>query len=562
MWPVLHADGRNSDWVALAGPRDLVPTWHALDGKPTAAVVAIGPERQLYTVTMDEGPCHLYAFDKDGTRLWCSDQVRTAFTAPAVGKDGAVFVDDGTEVFRFEADGSLSWRVGATAPALGVVFTREGFLLVMDAIGLTSVYDPGTGNLVAQLPLPVGFQPRPQPLPIQLQAFKLGAPKIGMDPAFVDFFIDAFFDYNVAVGNNVPAIHPETGRIFIAVSASPTGTEGLFYGIDFIPPSDEAPGSLEIACSAPIGLASGTSPAISLDGVHVYAGDSGGFLTAFHTADCTVAWTLSLSAASLASPTVGLDGRVYMLVGGQVVALQDHGSAGEVLWQTDIAPIAQGQGYATGGFNAVLPLAQNYLYGAATLAELIGGRQVPRAHVVATLNLADGAIVSVAELGEESASTLSLGRDGALYVPSKPIAKATLLGTPLAPSVPAPHAGIYAFEPASFRQLTADGLMVALDFAQRAESALGTNDTVHANADLARAICQLTVTGENLGTAQQRGEVEAMDAHRVFAQIDMATRELRLAVKAIRKGQRWVPKGLIRSSQHALERGFEVLSIS
>lgn len=427
-WPVLHGDGRNSDWVPLAGPRDLVPTWHALDGKPAATVVAIGPEHHLYTVTMDEGPCHLHALDQDGALRWCSDQVRTAFTAPAVAKDGNVFVTDGTEVFRFEADGWLSWRVGATAPALGVVFTREGFLLVMDAVGLASVYDPGTGSLVAQLPLPVGFRPRPQPQPAQLQAFTLGAPKIGMDPAFVDFFIDAFFDYNVAVGNNIPTVHPGTGRIFIAVTANPTGTAGIFYGIDFIPSGDEAPGSLGIACSAPIGLASGTSPAISADGTHVYAGDSGGFLTAFNTADCIVAWTLDLSAVSLASPTVGLDGRVYILVGGKVVALQDQGSTGEILWQTDIAQLAQEKGYVTGSFNTVLPLAQNYLYGAASFMESMGGRQVPGAHVVATLSLADGTIVSVAELGKKVLRPLRWVQTGRCMCRANPSRKPRFLG--------------------------------------------------------------------------------------------------------------------------------------
>jgi hypothetical protein len=104
--------------------------------------------------------------------------------------------------------------------------------------------------------------------------------------------------------------------------------------------------------------------------------------------------------------------------------------------------------------------------------------------------------------------------------------------------------------------------MAARDFTRRGESALGANETTRANTDLERAICQLTATGENLCTAQQRGEVEARDAHLVFAQIDTATCELSLAVKAIREGRRWVSQGLIRASQHALERGFGILSIN
>ena len=98
-WPVLHGDPGNTDSVPLAGPRDLVPRWQALQVKAAAANVAVGPNGRLYTTTMDSGPCHLHALYADGNTLWCSADVRWAFTFPVVAPDGTVFLTDGTEVF-------------------------------------------------------------------------------------------------------------------------------------------------------------------------------------------------------------------------------------------------------------------------------------------------------------------------------------------------------------------------------------------------------------------------------------------------------------------------------
>jgi hypothetical protein len=525
-WPVLHQDGANRDFVPLAGARDLVPKWSALQVRPAAAVVVIGPEGNLYTTTMDAGPCHLHALDTDGNPLWCSDQVRTAFSAPAVGPDGAVFVTDGTEVFRFEPDGSLVWRVPATARALGVAFTREGFLLILDSLGLATAYDPMSGAEVAQLAIPAGVIPRPDPLPANLRFFQAGAPDIGFDPAFVDFFIDAFFDFNTAVGNNLPAVHPETGRIFIAVSADPTVSEGVFYGIDFTPPSGDSPGALSIGCSAPVGLASGTSPAISADGQRVLAGDSGGFLTAFRVEDCSVAWTLALEAASLASPSVGLDGYFFMLVNRKVTAFRDDGTSATQLWQTDISPYAQARGFSSGRFNSVLPLAANALYAAASFFTAVGTAEIPTAHALVTLDPETGDIVSLADLGEESDSTVSLGGEGSVYVASKPLVKGVLLGIPpLRPFVTPAQSGIFAFEPVSFRTLTIDGLETARAFLERA----GLGD---AALELGRAELQLVAAAENLDRALARGEVERAAAAAASGHIQAARATVQAASKA------------------------------
>lgn len=535
-WPVLHGDPGNSDFVPLAGPRDLAPRWQALQVRPAAANVAVGPGGRLYTTTLDAGPCHLHALDPQGQLRWCSSDVRWGFTFPVVAADGTVYVSDGTEVFHFDADGAILWRVPATARALGPIFSREGYLLIFDQAGLATAYEPSTGAVVAQLAVPSAATPRPPTLPAQVALFKAGAPLAGWDPtpALLDAMVDAFFNFNTTVGNNIPA-RDANGRLFIGVAKGPApSTQGVFYGIDFVPPaSPGGAGALTIACETPMGLNSSTSPALSADGRRIYAGDAStpvARLRAFHTHDCSQAWEQGLEASSLASPTVDLDGRIFMNVNQKVFAFRDHGTSASVLWQTSLTPVAQARGYASARLNSVLLRSANFLYGAASFFSRINNVDIPMAHVVATLDPDNGAVLSLADLGEESASTPSFGPDGQIYVPSKPLVKATTLGNAsVRPLVPPAASGIFAFEPLSYRQLTIDGARVALDYLGRSVAAAG--DAVLAAAHAGRALAQVQAARSSLAIAEQRGEID----HGTFASTDahLDTAERKLAVSPV-----------------------------
>jgi len=531
-WPVLHGDPGNTDFVPLAGPRQLVPHWQALQVKAAAANVAVGPDGHLYTTTMDAGPCHLHALDADGNTLWCSAEVRWAFTFPVVAPDGTVFVTDGTEVFQFASDGTILWRVAATGRALGPIFSREGYLIIFDQLGWATAYDPSTGSVVAQLLIPSATNPRPVPLPAQSQFFKVGAPLAGWDPtaALLDAWIDAFNNYNTAVGNNIPAMDAN-GRMFIGVAKGPApSTTGVFYGIDFTPPS--VPGGLgafSIACSRPMGLNSSTSPALSADGKRIYAGDAATppQLRAFNADDCSQAWTLGLEAQSLASPTVDLDGRIFMNVNQKVFAFRDNETSATVLWQANLTPKAQALGFASARVNSVLPRAANYLYAGASFFNKVGTQDVPMAHVLATLDPSTGDILSLADLGEESDSTPSIGPNGQVYVPAKPIVKAINLGIPsVRPFVPPARSGIFAFEPASYQELTADGVNVALDFLNRSAAASDVGDTASASLEASRALRQVRAAKASLARAEERGEISNGTSSSVEAHLDWAERRL------------------------------------
>src|SRR5690349_12502528 len=74
-WPVIHGDQGNSKSRDFAGPEKLRQAWYSLPMRPPGVVVAVSPTGERYTVTMDEGPCHLWALDTAGETLWCSDRI-------------------------------------------------------------------------------------------------------------------------------------------------------------------------------------------------------------------------------------------------------------------------------------------------------------------------------------------------------------------------------------------------------------------------------------------------------------------------------------------------------
>ena len=570
-WPVRHGDSRNSGWLPLAGPRELKPKWQALEKVPVATFVALGKKGNLYTLTMDAGRCHLYALDKNGKVRWCSDQVQAASSSVAVCEDDAVFVIDGKNLFRFEADGKLTWKVPVSEGASALMFTQQGYVLVADLKGLMRVYDPHTGKQVAE----------PYQLPIALTSgisipntVKIGLRQIGLEPSYIDNFLKEFLGFNIAVKDAV-AIHPVTGRIFTK-GADSTGKSGKLYALDFIPPTQGSPGKIKLACTGSLGLGSDTSPSISTDGLHVYVTDGTGTLFAFNTNNCRVAWSLKVPGAAPASASVGSNGTLYSLTGGKLTAFQDTGTSGKMLWQTDITAQAKADGFTAGVFDSAVTVTQNYLYVTASFGTPVkenpqnaNSRKilVSQTSRLVTINPTNGTIVSVASLGEESASTPSLGDDGTLYVPSKPLRKAVGLGLKalglLQPdfSIPEPQAGIYAFEPASFKELAVDGLTVASHLVEQAVETLNQDKTKDTLTQLQGLSRQLQAISENITTAEERGEIVLKTTQQINQSIQTADYKLNQVVERLgSKNSLSEVKSLLNSSIQDIDQTLTLLT--
>jgi outer membrane protein assembly factor BamB len=125
-----------------------------------------------------------------------------------------------------------------------------------------------------------------------------------MDPAILGFMFDLIQGWEMEVANT-PALHPQTGRIYIT-AAGAEANSGVLYGIDVF--NDR----LEIAFQAPMGGGSGSSPAVSHDGRQVYALDEDGHMVAIDAGSGERLWQTPEGGGGSASP---LDGFAWAVAG-------------------------------------------------------------------------------------------------------------------------------------------------------------------------------------------------------------------------------------------------------
>jgi outer membrane protein assembly factor BamB len=118
---------------------------------------------------------------------------------------------------------------------------------------------------------------------------------------------------------NTPALHPETGRLYVTAAGRAPGT-GVLYGIDI---TDDA---VSIAFEAPMGGGSGTSPAISHDGRAVYAVDELGRMIAVDAHTGERLWQTEPGGGGSASPSVGSDETIYTPFQDRIIAYAQDGS--------------------------------------------------------------------------------------------------------------------------------------------------------------------------------------------------------------------------------------------
>lgn len=454
-WPVRHADPSNSDHVGGAAPDQLEPAWFHGPDVPIGTFVAIdGDLLFTHSYNADNKPegayggCHLWALEaKTGAVRWCSREVGAALTSLAIDGEGGIFIADTKRLFRFDRTGKIVWRRTIPSETSALTWSIDGGLLVADYAGNVRIYDPATGRLRTKpFALPAAPYPRgpitPTDAPGQLEA--------GVGADYLPRLIDNFFGYGIVI-KDVPAVVPESGRIFIAAN-SRDGKIGLLFGLDL-----DHRGRFRIACKTEIGANSDTSPAISADGASLYTA-AAGELFAIDTASCRIRWRVKRDGVAAASPLVFPDGRVVLMAGGNVSAFQDRGTNGELLWQRTGDDIAKAEGFEHGVFDSVaVGAASRRLYVTTTYGPRVAGIPFPMAHRLIVLDAKDGRLVSSAPLGAESDSTPSISRDGWVYVPTKSLAHAhwlseRKLGRLPEPfqhlPLPNPRNGVYAFRPA------------------------------------------------------------------------------------------------------------------
>lgn len=311
-WASVHRDSRNSDFSPLVTSSKIRVDWSILDGAALINPGVIDAEGNHY-LTSGRGPgfSHLHAFNSDGVMLWESPVQKgdddldalAGFNSPVIDANGDIYVGDGNQFWAYRATGELKWVSPLPARDVGRPFvyqiiSKQGFVGGITVDGTVLFYEPDDGSLaVPVFRLPKGVAPPQGPALPGLWAGGL------FHDSVIELFKQIAFGYKVQVAN-APAVHPETGRIFIT-AAGPKEDEaysGVLYGLDV------KADAVEIAFATRMGGGSGTSPALSADGRFVYSADGEGRMLAVYTDTGEVAW--AAKGEGLLSPAIADDGKI------------------------------------------------------------------------------------------------------------------------------------------------------------------------------------------------------------------------------------------------------------
>ncbi len=562
-WPAGHRDSANSDYVPLVMSRANRIRKRLLEGHPIFWPPSAGLHGRYY-VSSGKGPgySNLHAFDSDGNLLWQAPPQQSVedldsyaiINAPVVDAAGRVYVGDVNQLWAFEADGAILWttdltQYGVDHGFMSVVLSKQGWVGGISSNGKLVFLKPEDGSLaVPVLDLPGGHGPPAQDTPPGDLWKDL------MDPAIKPFMFNLIQGWEMEVANT-PALHPETGRIYITAAGIEAGT-GVLYGIDV---RDDR---LEIAFEAAMGGGSGTSPAISHDGRQVYALDEAGHMVAVDAVSGERLWQTEQGGGGSASPSVGPDGTIY-------TAFQDHmlafGPDGSLAWQRSYNDLAARQVPPLGWFWGLIfsqPVA--FIDSLFTVGEREGWLNIvcgyhirimpsrssrtlvpiPLRSVIVAIDLESGEpLGEPLVIPETSEGFVVPTADGNTFVTLSG-AIGSIFYHMLNPILPArfkvphePRAGLLLLEPQSHSALWRDGLEWLALLVARAADELEAGRPQTARASLRRGALQLGAAPAVLGKAVLRDVVADDAALRAAAGIAQAERRLRAALSP----SAWLP---------------------
>lgn len=331
LWPAGHRDSANTDLVPIELGSAFRLEKHLLQGHPIFWPPTVGLDGTAYVVTgAPPGNSHLFAISPDGEVRWSSKPQETLddldsfaiMNAPTIDAEGDLYVGDRNQLWAFKPNGEIKWVVDLTQYGVDwgfmtVVLSRQRYVGGVTTGGKVLFFWSHDGKLAAPpLELPGGPGPAAEDDPPESLWKDL------MDPELVPFLFDLIQGWELEVANT-PALHPETGRLYITAAGASPGT-GVLYGIDI---TDDA---LRIAFEAPMGGGSGTSPAISHDGSAVYAVDEHGRMVAVDAHTGKRLWQSEAGGGGSASPSIGADETIYTPFQDKITA---YGKDGALRWE-------------------------------------------------------------------------------------------------------------------------------------------------------------------------------------------------------------------------------------
>ena len=339
LWPAGHRDSGNTDFVPIDLGASFSLKKHFLHGHPIFWPPTIGLDGTSYVVTgAPPGQSHLFAISPEGDLLWSAEPQESLqdldsfaiMNAPTIDAEGDLYVGDRDQLWAFRPNGEVKWVVdlkqyGVDWGFMTVMLSRQRYVGGVTTNGKVLFFWSHSGELaMPPLDLPGGAGPPAEDDPPEFLWKDL------MDPELIPFLFNLIQGWEIEVANT-PAIHPETGRLYITAAGATPGT-GVLYGIDI---SDDA---LTISFQAPMGGGSGTSPAVSHDGAQVYAVDELGRMIAVDAHTGKRLWQSNEGGGGSASPSVGPDETIFTPFQDHIVA---YARDGQVKWEVSYNTLCQ-----------------------------------------------------------------------------------------------------------------------------------------------------------------------------------------------------------------------------
>ncbi|MDJ0847771.1 MAG: PQQ-binding-like beta-propeller repeat protein [Myxococcota bacterium] len=439
-WPTLHRDPGNARAAPASVLQRRFETWQTLEGATVLTAPTTSPDgRRLYVATgRGAGHSNLHAFTIDGELLWRSEPWHdpddgvdpcAVLSSPIVDEDGDVYLGDCNQLWAFRPDGRVKWVAPLPAPREGdwvaagdhpvnafttAVFTADGHVAGVTNFGDVVVLDRASGAVRNEpFRLPGALPPASEAIPLPGSLFADGL----LDLRFREWAWQLLFGGRMRSANT-PAVS-RSGRIFVVGSGAERGF-GALYALELESGADRL--RVRQVYATPIGLGSGSSPALSPDQSSVYVSDEEGWLYAIDTETGDVAWKVQ-TRATAAAAAVGSDGTVYALQANApaVVAVAPDG---RIRWESDLSgltralpssfllgdPVAIGNGNPTVTADGILVAV---LYG----YEVEPGRRIllPFRSAVAALSPDTGrALAEVVSLPDDSAGITAVLADGTI----------------------------------------------------------------------------------------------------------------------------------------------------
>jgi outer membrane protein assembly factor BamB len=455
----VHAGPGNNDWIPCTTATQFESSWHGLRGFAIAQPNTFSPDGAVtYVTTSQPRPedCNLHAINvATGEAEWCrSLDTNTLWSAVEVDLDGNLYTTTGQSLRSLDPAGQDRWTAaippapsGEAVGAIGLHFTPDGHIATITDAGTVLLLARADGALLASLHIPdaFGFVTPEQP------ALQIDVTEVLPEAVINDFQTlehgdpSVFLNSFAGVGNfsdNTISIAPN-GDLYV-IGGGPTPTEGAVAQI-LVDGPPEAP-TLSAGWSVTMNGGSATSPAISPDGTQLKFCDGNNSLTVINPETANARARLVDIAACNANtdsePTEALCGDVHateLLTGpafGTTPMLDDGVhyiyelqiadllntqtpdvravQGDKVLWETLLPDDLQ--------WTSVITATQSHLIGTGTRftdsGETLASLELPgiATSELLVLDRATGALVFRAPVTDDSASTVTVGPDGALYV--------------------------------------------------------------------------------------------------------------------------------------------------